>query len=326
VFVDAVGPENFFFTSRRAGTPSFPELQSLLDEEYEQVGDVSGARILARRDRVEELELGALLRDSPDTVLVTPTHESTLRVQLHAAGHAPILAHNVTLFAPHLIGYEKVALLWNSVGAGKLLGTLSVHDARSGERLLPGPRGALDLTQHRDLVIAFGNWLDLSRDDLMVTFRGADGTPLLTLRSPWSGAGIEWERAFRTEPFAVVSDEPLKFFPFGKARVIGGRPPFELVFELDELAWRVRGQIGIPPRSKETQVVCFTVELVHPDGRRAVLLERTLRPPGRAADLVLQPFEVELPRCHPGARLVLRAICESENVDVWACWNGIEVD
>jgi hypothetical protein len=53
VFVDAVGPGNFYFQDRRlAHDAIFPQLAAYIRAEYTQVADVQGSRIYVRNDRL----------------------------------------------------------------------------------------------------------------------------------------------------------------------------------------------------------------------------------------------------------------------------------
>lgn len=52
VFIDAVGPGNFWFTDRRDAHESYPELRDFITKEYRQVADINSCRIYVRLDRL----------------------------------------------------------------------------------------------------------------------------------------------------------------------------------------------------------------------------------------------------------------------------------
>ena len=52
VFIDATGPGNFYFTNRQWGYELFPRLRDWVQANYTLVGEIGGARVYARNDRI----------------------------------------------------------------------------------------------------------------------------------------------------------------------------------------------------------------------------------------------------------------------------------
>lgn len=358
VFIDAVGPGNFYFADRASlGHESFPALATYIAEEYCLVAELGHARIYARRDRLAEpgtdqREIWAAWRAARP-----PAHRSApVAEDIHSLPLPKDTAHGryVASLRPPAIaefpltGRERAV----SIGYGympeaekqlegngtELSVTVVAPDGtpRGLAHFLHNPAHEPATRGHRSL------HLDLPPDI-------APDSRLRIASHAGPGGEEAWDWLYLTDVRMERADHlSLAQFPgFNRAPDAVSAPlasltdqprhPALLLHAPARLHYRLAGRergleftfgfrVGAwegQPGSTEGAV--FRVWVRHPDGTKATLFERKLDPQRQPLDRGEQGARLSLPALPPGTDLFLEIDPDGSNAWDWTYVSGLRL-